>query len=84
MFTLLTMSNNLRNQKHLKKFGLHVRNLRKNKGLTMEELAYASEIEYSQISRIERGVTNVTLTTIIAIASGLETTIENLFKDSGF
>jgi transcriptional regulator with XRE-family HTH domain len=46
--------------------------------MTMEELAFACEVEYSQISRIERGKTNTTLTTLDALAKGLGLTMEDL------
>ena len=70
--------NKLRNKELLEKFGLHVRAIRIEKQMTMEELAFACEVEYSQISRIERGKTNTTLTTLDALAKGLEMTMEEL------
>lgn len=75
------MSNNLRDTELLKKFGAYIRQLRKKKKITMEELAYACEVEYSQISRIERGLTNTTLTTLFALSKGLEIPLNELLKD---
>lgn len=73
--------NNLRDQKLLEKFGKHIRTLRLEKKMTMEELAYACEVEYSQISRIELGKTNTTLTTLDALAKGLEITMQQLLNN---
>jgi len=73
--------NNLRNPKLLDKFGKHLKALRTAKGMTQEELAYASDMELSQVYRIETGKINATLTTIEALAKGLETTIGELLKD---
>lgn len=71
----------LKNQKLLDEFGAHVRKLRQEKGMTLEELAYASEIELSQVHRIEKGKQNLYLSTIDAIAKGLEISIGELLKD---
>lgn len=70
----------LKNQKLLTDFGIHIRKLRTAKGMTMEELAYASDIELSQIHRIEKGKTNLSLSTIDAVAKGLELSIGELLK----
>lgn len=56
----------------LKKFGDHLRKLREDKALSLRELSYACNIDNSKISKIEQGKVNVTLTTIIDLASGLE------------
>lgn len=76
-----SMSNNLRDIKLLKQFGIYIRQLRKKKNMTMEDLAYACEVEYSQISRVERGVTNTTMTTLYALSKGLEIPLNELLKD---
>ncbi len=70
----------LKNQNLLTAFGEHVRMLRKKKGMTLEELAYASDIELSQVHRIEKGKTNLALSTVDAIAKGLEISIGELLK----
>lgn len=71
----------LKNQKLLTDFGIHVRKIRQAKGLTLEELAYASDIELSQIYRIEKGKTNLSLSTIEAVSKGLELSIGELLKE---
>ncbi|MDB5226647.1 MAG: Transcriptional regulator, family [Bacteroidota bacterium] len=73
--------NNLRNEKLLVAFGLHLKQLRLKKGLTQEQLAYACDMELSQVYRIEKGKINVTISTLSALAVGLETSIGQLLKD---
>jgi transcriptional regulator with XRE-family HTH domain len=61
----------VRNEDDLKNFGEKVRFFRKKKGITMQELADESDIEYSQISRIERGIINTSLSNMFIIAKVL-------------
>jgi transcriptional regulator with XRE-family HTH domain len=69
-----------RNIAYCKAFGEHLRNLRKKKGLTMMELAYEADIEYSQIAKIERGVSNTTISTVHLLAKALEIKPIELFR----
>jgi transcriptional regulator with XRE-family HTH domain len=55
----------------MKAFGLHLRTIRKSKGLSQEELAWKADLELSQISRIERGIINTSLSQILVIAAAL-------------
>ncbi len=70
--------NNLRNQETLDQFGEKLKNLRTNKGLTLEQLAFEADIELSQVHRVEKGKINPTLTTLIALAKGLDITLAEL------
>ena len=70
--------NKLRNKEQLIKFGDRVKMLRTSKNLTLEALAFAIEVEISQIHRIEKGKINPTYTTLIALAEGLEISISDL------
>ena len=63
----------------LKDFGKKVRVCRKEQAMTQSALAYEMDVEISQISRIERGLINPTLLTIIRLASGLRVSISRLF-----
>ncbi len=56
----------------LKKFGENLRRLREEKGLSLRELSYACKIDNSKISKIEQGKINITITTLIDLASALE------------
>lgn len=63
----------------LKQFGQRIRQIRQEKQMTMEDLAYHSGLDYSQISRIERGVTNPSLINIALVAKALTIDLRNLF-----
>lgn len=71
--------NNTRNEKLIKAFGKHVRKIRLAKGISMEKLAELAEIEYSQISKIERGLLNTTISSSFAIAKALDIELYALF-----
>jgi transcriptional regulator with XRE-family HTH domain len=60
-------------KKSLKKFGENLRKLRKEKGLSLREMSYACSIDNSKIAKIEKGMVNITLTTLLQLAVALET-----------
>lgn len=70
----------IRKQEYCKAFGEHLRKLRKRKGITMMDLAHEADIEYSQVAKIERGVTNPTITTVCILADALEIKPIELFR----
>lgn len=45
----------------------------------MEKLAEFSELDYSQISKIERGLTNTTIRTLNKISKALGVPVKDLF-----
>jgi transcriptional regulator with XRE-family HTH domain len=59
-------------KKVLKKFGENLRRLRKEKGLSLREMSYACSIDNSKIAKIEKGMINITLTTMLQLATALE------------
>jgi transcriptional regulator with XRE-family HTH domain len=63
--------NNTRDEIALQKFGENLRKIRKAKKLTMQQLAFAADIELSQVHRIEKGKTNPTVTTVLLLADAL-------------
>ena len=65
----------------IKAFGSRLRDVRKLKGLSQEDLANAADLELSQISRIERGVINTSLSQIFQIARALNMHPKDLFED---
>ena len=73
--------NNIRNKELLEQLGNHVRKIRLEKGMTMEELAYASDMELSQVYRIEKGKVNATISSLYAIAKGFEISLQDLLQD---
>lgn len=60
-------------------FGNRVRELRKEKKLSMEKLAELSDIDYRQLSYVELGEVNPTISTASAIAKGLGIPLKDLF-----
>ncbi len=68
------------NQNILVEFGENVRELRKAKGLSQEELAFRAELHRTYIGMIERAEKNITLLNIQKIANALDTSIADLFK----
>lgn len=57
-----------------KKFGANLRKLREEREMTQTDLAFEVGMEPSHVSRIERGVTDTSLTTIIKLADALKIT----------
>jgi len=66
------------------KFGKRVRELRKKKGLSQEELSYRANLHRTYIGMIERAEKNITLLNIEKISNALEVSINDLFNfDNG-
>lgn len=61
-----------KDQQRLKLFGEHLADLRKKKGLSIRELALRCDVDYGKISKIENNKANLTLTTLLELAEGLE------------
>lgn len=61
------------------KFGKRVREIRKEKGLSQEELSFKADLHRTYIGMIERAEKNITLVNIEKIANALEVNIEELF-----
>jgi transcriptional regulator with XRE-family HTH domain len=59
-------------------FGLHIRQLRKNQKLSLEELANEADMEISQVFRIEKGLINPTLSTLNSLAKALNLSLKEL------
>lgn len=65
-------------QEVLKKFGEKVRKLRKEKGMSQEQLADEAGIERSYMGTIERGERNPTLLKVFRIAKALKVSAGDL------
>lgn len=61
-----------KDKKRLNKFGAQLKKLRKKKGLSMRELAARCDVDYGKISKLENNKANLTVTTLIELAEGLE------------
>lgn len=64
----------------LEKFGEKVRQLRKLKNISQEELAHKADLHRTYIGMIERAEKNITLLNVEKIAKALEITISELLK----
>ena len=62
-------------------FGEIVREKRKERGLSQEDLAFKADLHRTYIGMIERAEKNITLENINKIAKALETPISELFKN---
>ncbi len=60
-------------------FGNKIRELRKENGLSQEELSYRADLHRTYIGMIERAEKNITLTNIEKVAKALDVKIKELF-----
>ena len=67
-------------QTTLIEIGLRIRQLREERGISIQEFADRLEIEYTNAIRIEKGRTNFTIGTLVRIANALDISISELFK----
>ena len=64
----------------LQEFGKRVRELRRKKNLSQEELAAKANLHYTYIGAVERGEKNPSLQSIEKIAKGLDVPLPDLFS----
>jgi transcriptional regulator with XRE-family HTH domain len=65
--------------KDIKKLvGDRIRQLRKERGFSQEELGDKSDLHYTHIGAIERGEKNWSIDTLVKVAGGLNVTINDL------
>ena len=65
-----------------KALGTRIRQLRKKKGWTQDEFAVICDLHRSHMGKIERGETNVRLSTLVVIAKSLDVSVEELIADA--
>lgn len=63
-----------------KQIGDNIRDIRIKKGLTIEDLANESGLDYSQISRIELGRINTSIYQIYKISKTLSVALPQIFE----
>ena len=68
-------------QSILLKFGQQIRALRQRKAISQEELAARAGVHRTYIGMIERGEKNVTILTMVKMASALSVNVMELLKD---
>jgi transcriptional regulator with XRE-family HTH domain len=61
--------------------GHRIRTIRVKNNMTMEQLALESGMDYSQLSRIERGKINTSVYQVYILARVLNVSVESMFKD---
>jgi transcriptional regulator with XRE-family HTH domain len=59
--------------------GNNIRKVRKQKKITLQQLAFLSKIEYRQLGRIERAEVNTTIVSLIRIAIALDSNFNDFF-----
>jgi putative transcriptional regulator len=68
-------------EERLKALGLKVKAIRKDKKLTLQELAYSIGKDHQSIYRLESGGINPSYLYLLEICKGLEINISDLLKD---
>ena len=61
--------------------GKRIRNIRKSKKMTLEDLAFEINMDYSFIARIETGKATASLETLYKISKGLKIKFYQLFNE---
>ena len=59
-------------------FGKNLQKLREAKGFSTRQFADEAEISHSSVGRLEAGLSNPTMTTLIKIAEALEVDLNSL------
>lgn len=70
----------IKNEDFIKKLGIRTRFLRTKHGFTQEQLANEIGTTISQVSRLERGILNTSVSTIYSIAQALNLSITDFFE----
>ena len=69
-----------KDEKFVKAFGKKLKQVRKEKNITQEELAGRTGFELSHIGKIERGIVNTSISHVSAIAKALKVKPFELFQ----
>ncbi|MDH1883695.1 MULTISPECIES: helix-turn-helix domain-containing protein [Empedobacter] len=73
----MTIEDNKRS--YLIYFGKNLEKIRTEKGLSYRQLAQRCDVDFSEISKIEKGERNIQITTIVELAKGLNKSPKDLF-----
>ncbi|HCN52207.1 MAG TPA: XRE family transcriptional regulator [Chryseobacterium sp.] len=63
----------------LTSFGKRIETLRNEKKLSLRQLSQNCDLDYSDISKIEKGLRNIQISTILELAKGLDVHPKQLF-----
>ena len=72
--------NKISSANFISSFGLRIRSLRKERGLSQEAFADLAGLDRSYVGGVERGERNVSLVNIKKFADALGTSVEVIFK----
>ena len=64
-----------------KRLGICLKSLREQKGTSLNIFAYENDLTTATVSRIENGLLDTKLTTLIKYARGLEIPLENIIVE---
>jgi transcriptional regulator with XRE-family HTH domain len=64
---------------HQVKFSVALKKAMKTRQLSLRQLALEADLEYAHVQRIAAGKVNLELSTIVALADGLNMTVAELF-----
>ncbi len=66
------------NNEELVKLGNHIKSIRKQKKLTLENLCYKNGLEPSTVSRIEKGIVEAKYLTLLKLSRAFKIPLKNL------
>ncbi|WP_082944188.1 helix-turn-helix domain-containing protein [Alistipes provencensis] len=67
-------------QEEIRYISTRIKELRKERMLTVQELAYRCDMERSNLSRIEAGRTNLTIRTMCIICNALNVNLRDVIR----
>lgn len=67
-------------QQQIESISRRIRELRRERGYTVQELAYRCDMERSNLSRIEAGRANPTLRTLCTLCNALDVPLSELLR----
>ena len=76
------MHNRKYKEDFLKDFGDNFGKIRQSKNLSFRTLSQKCDLDYADLNKIEKGKRNITLSTIVELAKGLEIHPKKLFDFS--
>ena len=69
----------MEDKQYIKKLGLEIAKIRKEKKISHQELAFRSDLEKSSVIRIEKGTFSPKVATLIRLSKGLGVHISKFF-----
>jgi transcriptional regulator with XRE-family HTH domain len=61
------------------KIGVRIRQLRNEKGISQETFANQNGLDRTQVSRLERGISNIELHTLVSFLRALDISLKDFF-----